>query len=308
MPADRRDRRTDPTPRKQLSQGEKFALALGLENKPQIFHNCKKFLRRIADETFDFDLPLFQQESAMKNFVKKAVDGFPGYFGNSHTNSKQRLNELEHYAVSYLQKSGKLTNEPKKDSLQKKPVKSDIAPPQFPPSPLPSKVIKVERPKPKPLYRGAKITTVNTADTPKPTAPPLDTDAPKSKSTPVVLLAPMQGCPCPVNKLVSTPAPPPPSPPQATNQLSPRTSLPTLKEFLAGCLPPMHRRLSAFQEAGFTDGNDLLGVASWKEEAQRSFIRNHLAESALEVETIVAGLESLLAMQQAARSVFAAKL
>jgi hypothetical protein len=101
-------RSVDPTPRKQLSvsvtiktsnssptgwlilskQGEKFALALGLENKPQIFHNCKvrifrpiqlridigwlqKFLRRIADETFDFDLPLFQQESAMKNFVKK---------------------------------------------------------------------------------------------------------------------------------------------------------------------------------------------------------------------------------------------
>jgi hypothetical protein len=56
----------------------------------------------------------------------------------------------------------------------------------------------------------------------------------------------------------------------------------------------MHRRLSAFHQAGFTDGNDLLGVASWKEEAQRSFIRNHLAESALEVETIVAGLGACL--------------
>ncbi|KAJ7823589.1 hypothetical protein B0H14DRAFT_2826106, partial [Mycena olivaceomarginata] len=178
-------------------QGEKFALALGLENNPKSFTIAR---------------------DAMKNFVKKS---------------------------------------------------------------LPPKVIKVERPKPKPLYRGAKTTTVNTADTPKPTAPPLDTDAPKSKSTPVVLLASMQGCPCPVNKPVSTPAPPPPSPSSGHEPAFTAHQLPTLTEFLAGVPGSgVHRRERS------------AGCGELKEEAQRSFIRNHLAESALEVEAIVAGLAS----------------
>ncbi|KAJ7139619.1 hypothetical protein C8R44DRAFT_867747 [Mycena epipterygia] len=173
--------RTDSTEKK-LTDGEKFALVLGLEDRIQIFQQFKKVFRRLADDTFDFNLPVFQQQTAMNVFVEKVVDAFPGHFRESCENKKERITHLQRYARSYLEKSGKLAASNKKSPRKSQAAKTAdaVAPPSPPPSPPKDKVIKVERPKPRPLYRGPKTNIFTVVDESMPAAPPIDTPAPNA--------------------------------------------------------------------------------------------------------------------------------
>ncbi|KAJ7785815.1 hypothetical protein B0H16DRAFT_1488108 [Mycena metata] len=316
---------------KKLSDGEKFALALGLQDRPDTFKECKKALRPLADETFDLTLPLFQQQTAMKAFVDKAVFAFPGYFGGRHDNYKERVDQLERYASSYLQKSGKVSL-----GKKKRIVDSDA---------------KVPRPKPKPLYR-AKATTpldVPMPDVPTtlnraaPATPIPDAAAPRrvtvkkpvfatpTKSrhevggatpvtapgvappNPAVPATPTQDVATDVNKAHTVPTKPGQGPTTAvptrkaldaiarhwfhgSKEQQTTTALPvlTVPQFLRDCNPSMSHCAPAFERAGVTTGGDLEGMAHWKEDGLRNFIKDqHLGCSALEVEAIFIGISAL---------------
>ncbi|KAF8213563.1 kinase-like domain-containing protein [Mycena galopus ATCC 62051] len=264
MPADRRRNNELAGRPKPLSDGDKFALALGLAERPQIFGQCKEAFRRAADESFNFDLPLFQQTDAMKAYVEKVVSAFPGFFNDGHENHRERIKRLEIYAMSYLKKSGKMmyyTTD--KDKKQKKHHKDKDETVLSPLPPLPSRpsIIKVERPRPKPLYRGAKARN----DTMAPPPPP--------------------------------PPPPPPTTP-ADNATTTISDVGALSKFLAACQPSMVHRLAAFHSAGVFDGKDLIGMANWGQGA-RKFVKDHLAQTPLEVEAIRIGLVSRPAIKSA---------
>ncbi|KAJ6574669.1 hypothetical protein B0H19DRAFT_1125154 [Mycena capillaripes] len=165
---------------------------------------------------------------------------------------------------------------------KKRKGKPDILSPQAPPGP-PAKldIIKVDRPRPKPLYRGK--TTSTTVDTPMPAAPPLET------SSQNYTLAPVQGSPRTVKKPDYTTR-------HTKQRDTPKKALPSLYKFLAKCDPPMEHLAAGFKDAGFKDGMDLVGMAKWKDERQRKFLSDttKIARTALEVEAIVIGLSGLL--------------
>ncbi|KAJ7139649.1 hypothetical protein C8R44DRAFT_975420 [Mycena epipterygia] len=165
--------------KKNLTPGEQFALVLGLEDRPQTFEQFKKVFRGLANDTFDFNLPVFQQQTAMSSFVQKVVKLFPGYFNERCENNNDRLTHLQRYARSYLEKSGKLSTSNKKHPRKSQAAKTvdAAAPPSPPPSPPKDKVIKVERPKPRPLSRAPKTNIFTAVDEPMPAAPPVDTPA-----------------------------------------------------------------------------------------------------------------------------------
>ncbi|KAJ7151499.1 hypothetical protein C8R46DRAFT_485865 [Mycena filopes] len=147
----------EPRQNKNSSQGQKFASALGLQDRPDTFKKFKGVLRDLVNETFNFNLPLFQQQDTMKDFVKKAHSSFPGFFDKKHDNYKERVDQLERYAHSYIKKSGKLSTNKKNEVATRSPASNNDAKP---------------RPKPKPLYR-PKVTPVEAVDVPMPEAPTL---------------------------------------------------------------------------------------------------------------------------------------
>ncbi|KAF7340074.1 hypothetical protein MVEN_01925500 [Mycena venus] len=99
-------------------------------------HERKMFFLRLADETFNFNLPLFLQQDAVGIFIAQIVAAFPGFFEKDE-NSRERLDYLEHYAVSYFIQGGEMFNEEKT---------SDIVPPPRPRSPPSAhKAIKTQR-------------------------------------------------------------------------------------------------------------------------------------------------------------------
>ncbi|KAJ6501593.1 hypothetical protein C8R47DRAFT_1253238 [Mycena vitilis] len=264
-------RRTGLVEKQYLSPGEQFCFALGLGEKLETFKECKKVFRRIADSTFDLSMPLFQQQHAMEMFTLNVVSNFPGFFDDSHENNKERITHLQHYARSYLEKSGKLTTGKKKG---RKPPR-----PNLPPA---KQVVKVERPKPKPLYGGKPMNGGVDDDVAMPDAPTPEDVRPQTP--------PADQSPPPFPKAPSSVAP---APTQA--QDAPSRILPGLHEFLAACFPPMSHRVAAFEAAGVKERIHLLGIASWKEEGQRRFLKNNgIASTALEVEALVIGLSGLL--------------
>ncbi|KAJ7275507.1 hypothetical protein B0H12DRAFT_1087579, partial [Mycena haematopus] len=245
-----------------MKQGDRFALALGLENRPQIFDECKKAFRRMADRIFDFNLPLFQQTEAMETFVKEAIAGLPGYFSDEHANIKDRIQELQEYAVSYLQKSGKMTTNTNMSKKKKHP-KSKTVPPPLPASTPNLRVIKVEHPKPKPLYRR------NLKPEPSP-PPPSPSPYPSSPSTSTDALA------------------------TASTDVLATTTSDAVHKFLAACMPSMQHLAASFQAAGVSEGLHLVGIAKWDKEVQRDFIQHNLARNPMEVTAIVSGFAALL--------------
>ncbi|KAJ7169425.1 hypothetical protein C8R46DRAFT_196422 [Mycena filopes] len=168
----------EPRQNKNSSQGQKFASALGLQDRPDTFKKFKGVLRDLVNETFNFNLPLFQQQDAMKDFVKKAHSSFPGFFDPKHDNYKERVDQLERYAHSYLKKSGKLSTNKVCSPLSAlvyadgRCQKNEVATR----TPASNNDVK-PRPKPKPLYR-PKVTPAEAVDVPMPDAPTLAATVP----------------------------------------------------------------------------------------------------------------------------------
>ncbi|KAK7064624.1 hypothetical protein R3P38DRAFT_52939 [Favolaschia claudopus] len=152
MPCIRRNETTET--KKKLSLGERFAIALELEKKPQVFEAVKGRLRRKALEIFNLKLPIFQQQEKMEEFVKQAIEAFPGFFNEDHKNNKQRLHLLELYGADYMNKSGKMTiSESEKPKSRKEKIAAALSVVTTPATT--ENTIKSERPKPTPLHRGA---------------------------------------------------------------------------------------------------------------------------------------------------------
>ncbi|KAJ7770943.1 hypothetical protein DFH07DRAFT_1057990 [Mycena maculata] len=301
--------------------GEQFALILGLENKPQIFHNCKTAFRRLADRTFNFELPLFQQQRAMCNFVDQVVTHFPGFFNDKHDNNQERLVALQHYARSYLEKSGKLaTSKSRKKCPKTRPPTALDTLPSPPPSPVKNDINKVPRPQPRPAYR--RKTTTTPVDELTPDAPPVNTEKPKPfpaqgstrpvsrrNTMPTSIDEPVPDAP-PMDIDIDTyPRTPParrPRRPQTPFHAAPATEEPEeenvpppgtagLADFLAGCLPAMGHCESAFHRAGVTEPAHLVGMVHWSEDRLCKFLnRNGIARNPLEEQALVLGFSSLL--------------
>ncbi|KAJ7923027.1 hypothetical protein B0H13DRAFT_1981373 [Mycena leptocephala] len=218
----------------------------------------------------------------MARFVDRVAEAFPGFFSETHENIKERLNHLQHYAHSYLNKSGKMSML----LLGKHPkTTATFAILSSPPQPTPAvpNVIKVERPKPKPLYRGKPMNTA--VDVPMPLAPPLDEpeDLDVEPLNPLGLFD--------TGAKNSTPAPAQGSPQRDVQPSGPAA----LKEFLAECCPSMEHWRPAFERAGVVDMAHLVGMASWTEERIRNFIvNNEIVHTALEEEAIFLGISGLL--------------
>ncbi|KAJ7071416.1 hypothetical protein C8F01DRAFT_1110446 [Mycena amicta] len=105
MPADRGSYRRQKKP----SEGDVFAKALDLQDDEATFKGYKKDFRHAADQSFNFALPLFQQKAAMTTFVQTVKNQHPSLFDMVlHPNHAERLKCLERYAISYMEKSGKL--------------------------------------------------------------------------------------------------------------------------------------------------------------------------------------------------------
>ncbi|KAJ6519366.1 hypothetical protein C8R45DRAFT_951214 [Mycena sanguinolenta] len=196
----------------------------------------------------------------MKTFVKEAVTGFPGYFSNDHANIKDRIKYLERYAVSYLQKSGKMATNTNVDKKKKKHKQPETSPPP------PPKVIQTKRPKPKPLYRGKKTDTA-----PPPPSSPSPPPPPASPSPP----------PTPTPAATDTPAE------TITTDTSDKSD--ALTQFLAACLPSMQHLTATFHAAGVSERHHLEGIAKWNEEIKHTFIKNSLAHNPMEVQAIASG-------------------
>ncbi|KAJ7022061.1 hypothetical protein C8F04DRAFT_1139298 [Mycena alexandri] len=301
-----------------LKDGEKFALALGLQDHPAIFKKCKKALRPLAAETFNFNLPLFQQPEAMKNFVKKAVSTFPGYFNEKHENYKDRINHLEGYANSYLQKSGKMSPSKNKHA-------TSTTPPVAPPTDIDDKA---QRPKPKPLYRAK---TTNPSDVPMPDVPNTPNRTVPATLTPDVAAArrvkkptfptptksgqevggatsaggvsppnhtvpatPAHTTPVPARVVATTNKPIDATPGSEKKQNSIAPPVLTLQQFLRDCNPSMSHCATAFDIAGVTEGVHLEGMAHWNEKVLRNFIEtHHLGRTPLEMEAIFIAISAL---------------
>lgn len=162
-----------------------------------------------------------------------------------------------------------------------RPQKKHKRKPDFLAQPVPAKldIIKVDRPKPKPLYCTKTTSTAVHSDTPMPNARPLETSIPNHTLTPA------QG-PQPGRKPYCIPSPRDTKPRDMSTD-----DLPSLYMFLAECSPRMEHLASAFIGAGLKNGVDLMGMAKWQEERQRKFLKNtEIARTALELEAIVIGL------------------
>ncbi|KAJ7630503.1 hypothetical protein FB45DRAFT_537265 [Roridomyces roridus] len=257
-------------------EGERFALALGLENKPDLFKNCKEIFRRRADKHFDLTVHPAEQKAAMLEFIQDVTSVFPGYFNAGiHSNIEERVNALRGYAISYLQKSGNLKIDAGRQGGRKvkEPSPEVIIP-------IPSR----PRPQPKPACRGAEtnddpqLGEVKTVKKPqnfrRPPSPPVEVAKP---TTPVD---------CTVTGNDS------PEPPTPVTVIPPLPS-DWVAAFLAQCHPRMPHLAAAFCKAGIRSREHIMGMAKWKEEKLRKFLAAQITTSALEEETIVVALEKL---------------
>ncbi|KAJ7124793.1 hypothetical protein C8R43DRAFT_34776 [Mycena crocata] len=266
---------------KHLSQGERFAIVLGLADKHSIFHACKESFRRTADTTFNLELPLFQQQTAMKTFVQRVTENFPGFFNDKHDNNKERVDHLQNYARTYLEKSGKMTHKAKKKDKKPKSSQSSDALPSPPPSPDKSGIRNVPYPKPRPLHRKtpappvvAPIVVDELVDEPVPKAPvigkvPELQDPKRAAASRTAPTAPTVG------KQAAAPVDP-------------------LDTFLASCQPAMVHCASALRRAGVSEDVHLSGMAHWDQANLRNFLlTNEIAGTPLEIQAIIIRLEAL---------------
>ncbi|KAJ7102396.1 hypothetical protein B0H15DRAFT_814437 [Mycena belliarum] len=290
-----------PKKHDRLSDGEKFALALGLENNPELFHIYKKRFREVANETFIMDVPLFQQTDAMYKFTEKIKTTFPELFNDAVENKKDRIGLLQRYARSYLEKSGKMTTgnrrPPRSNSTQRQ------APLSPPPSPAENNgIIKVARPTPKPSFHAKKTSVIK--DEPMPYAQPPRTPsrAPSSTRCRKVSLVdePMVDVPLPETPVTEsrasahdTAATEPRIPP-GSSAAAAAASDSKFARFLADCCPPMGHCSAAFIRAGVTDMAHLRGMAHWEEDRLRQFLtKQSIARSPLDTQALIIAVFAL---------------
>ncbi|KAJ7693578.1 hypothetical protein B0H17DRAFT_1132378 [Mycena rosella] len=299
-----------------IQEGQKFALALGLEDQPEIFNEYKTHFRRYANETFNLNLPLFQQTQNMNVFTDKVEKAFPAFFNEGHENHKERIKRLQTYARSYLDKSGKMSTPnglsrgscvshnpevPRKTVIVVDEPMSDAPPLGSAPKP-PSRQTTYPHP--------SRTRKPSMVDEPMSDAPPLDTAPrppsrhavhphprpPPSRSRKTSMVdQPMPSAP-PLDIVPPTRAPglapnkPAPTPAQQAAP-GPTPGPPALVAPLAKFHPPMDHCAPAFQRAGVTKVDDLREMKHWEESQLRRFLTHtDIASTMLEEEAIIIGL------------------
>ncbi|KAJ7682479.1 hypothetical protein DFH06DRAFT_295238 [Mycena polygramma] len=277
--------RCPPSVKKARTQSEdKLCNALNLGDRLSIFNGIKQACHKLVDQHFNVWLPSNEQEENMELFVQRVIEAFPGYFNDSHANEQERIASLQAYTANYL--DGKVVELESRNKTSEEGKSWDA-------HPLPTgDTIKVIRPKPRPLSRSPKRspkkrTEVVEEITESPAfdalSESMDTDLPSDVDLPFGDESRPASC-------VVSSAEPSPEP-------SPEAAGPTdhLVEFLESCCPSMVRCVQSFRRAGINEKNELVGVARWSEDRQRSFLKKQdIARTALEEEALLIGFSCIL--------------
>ncbi|KAJ6490279.1 hypothetical protein C8R47DRAFT_1124016 [Mycena vitilis] len=271
-----------PVREKELS--ENLRNALNLRDRVSIFNGIKEACHKLVDQHFNVWLPSNEQEENMDYFVQKVVEAFPGYFNDSHANQQERIASLQAYTNSYL--DGKVVELESRNNASEEGRSRDA-------HPLPTgDTIKVVRPKPCPPSRSPKrspkkrikfVEEIIESPASDALSESMDTDPQSDVDLPIDDESRPASC------VVSSAEPSPEPSPEAAGPTDP------LVEFLESCCPSMARCAQSFRRAGINEKNELVGVARWSEDRQRSFLKKQdIARTALEEEALLIGFSCIL--------------